>query len=109
MSRSNLHDVLSGSGRVAKEAQVPQPQESKVKVDGTLNINTLITAGSLLVSGALAYATLDKRISLLEQQTSAAVNIAAERSVEIKDALRDVKTEVKELRTVVTKQQGVPK
>jgi hypothetical protein len=103
---SNLRDVLAGSGRIAKE---DQPKEPKMKVDGTLNINTLITAGSLLVSGALAYATLDKRISLLEQQTAAAVQIAAERSTEIKDALRDVKSEVKELRTVVTKQQGVPK
>jgi hypothetical protein len=74
-----------------------------MRLDGTLNVNTLVMAGSVLVSGALAYATLDKRISLLEQQTTTAVQTAAERASETKDTLRDIKAELKELRAAVTK------
>jgi hypothetical protein len=72
-----------------------------MKLDGTLNINTLIVAGSLLVSGALAYATLDKRISLQEQQSQLAVQQANERATETRDAVRNVNAELKELRNKI--------
>lgn len=69
-----------------------------VKIDGSININTLITAGSLLVSGALAYAALDKRISVVEQ-------IYSERSVRMEVELREVKQELKELGKLLAKQR----
>lgn len=75
-----------------------------MKIDGTLNVNTVIAAGSLLVSGALAYATLDKRISLLEQQGSSVVQQANERAIETRDAIREVRNELKELRAEAKKE-----
>lgn len=61
-----------------------------MKLDGTLNINTVIAAASMLVSGALAYATLDKRIAIMEQTTQ-------ERSARVEQNLKELKQDIKEI------------
>lgn len=65
-----------------------------MKIDGTVNINTLITAATIIISGSLAYASLDKRISILEQ-------LAAERSVRVEKQLEDLRVQIKELTQAV--------
>jgi hypothetical protein len=71
----------------------------RMKIDGTLNLNTLIAAGSLLVSGALAYGALDKRISILEQ-------VQMERTSRIEQELREVKNELKEVMKLLNGQRS---
>lgn len=73
--------------------------------DPTINLSTIIGAGALLVSGALAYATLDKRISVLETQTVATVNLAAERAGDTKESLKEIKADIKELTRSLEEQQ----
>ncbi len=65
-------------------------RNAAVKIDGNININTLITAATLLISGALAYATLDKRITILEQ-------MYMDRTARTEEQMRDLRREVKEL------------
>lgn len=66
-----------------------------VKLDGTINVNTLISVATILVSGALAYATLDKRIAILEQ-------LQAERSVRVEKQLEELKGQIRELTQILT-------
>jgi hypothetical protein len=72
-----------------------------VKIDGTININTLVTAGTILVSGALAYAALDKRITILEQ-------LASERTVRVEKQLEEIKMDIKNI-TAIIHQNQTPK
>jgi hypothetical protein len=65
-----------------------------MRLEGSININTLITAGTILVSGALAYASLDKRITILEQ-------LASERSVRVEKQIEELRAEVHELSKVL--------
>jgi hypothetical protein len=67
-----------------------QSKELRMKFDGTINVNTVVAAASLLVSGALAYATLDKRIAIIEQ-------VAQDRIIRLENEVLDLKKEIKEL------------
>lgn len=69
-----------------------------MKFDGTLNINTVVAAGTLLVSGTLAYAAIDKRVTVLEQA-------AITRIIRVEDEVRDLKMEIKKLTEALHKQE----
>jgi hypothetical protein len=90
--------------RIASEQALVQKlvsKEADVKMEGKISIDTLIIAGSMLVSGALAYATLDKRVSLLEQQANSTVQLTTERANENRDALRAMQSDIKELTEII--------
>jgi hypothetical protein len=66
-----------------------------VKIDGNININTFITAGTLLVSVSLAYAALDKRITIIEQ-------VQVDKLARVERELQDVRKELKEITALLT-------
>lgn len=63
-------------------------------IDGTIKIDTLILAGTIIVSGTLAYASLDRRISIVEQLTQ-------ERSHRVEQQLRELQDDMRELTKAV--------
>lgn len=82
-----------------KEAQRVENEEallanlekrSGMKIDGTININTFITAGTLLISVALAYAALDKRLTVVEET-------GKDRSARVEMQLNELKQGIKEI------------
>lgn len=68
-----------------------------MRFDGTIKIETLVVAGTLLVSGSLAYAALDKRISIVEQLTTERMQLMAEE-------VRELRKDIKELTRAVRQQ-----
>lgn len=72
---------------------------TNVKLEGSINVNTLITAGTLLVSGALAYATLDKRVAILEQ-------LNMEKAARVEEQIRDMRKDIKELSAAINRKEG---
>lgn len=88
----------------AEESLAAKLSESRIpamKIDTTLNLNTLLGAASLLISGALAYSTLDKRVAVVEEQTQSSAKISAERSNDAKESLREIKGDLKDLKRAV--------
>lgn len=68
-----------------------------MKIEGTININTIITAATLLLAAAGAYATLDKRITLLEELTK-------DRAFRVEEELKDMRKELKEISKAIADQ-----
>ncbi len=68
-----------------------------VRFDPTINLGHVLTFLGFLVTGIVAYSTLEKRVALLEEKTEQAVRQASERALETKDTLRDLKGDIKEL------------
>lgn len=72
-----------------------------IKFDPTINAGHLLTFGAMLVSVSIAFSLLDRRISVLEERSNSAITAATERQSEQKDALRDIKSEIKDLQRAV--------
>jgi len=85
-----------------------------IKFDRTINAGNLLQFGALLVTAAVAFSILDRRISVLEDRDARAAIAASERQVEQKEALRDIKDDIKDLqrsvneigKAVATRTQG---
>lgn len=72
-----------------------------VKFDPTINLGHVLTFAGMLAVGAGAWSTLEKRVSLLEVKTEAAVTRADERAGEINSKLGEIKQDMKDLRREV--------
>jgi uncharacterized protein involved in tellurium resistance len=88
----------------------PNPSPSRLTFDPTINAGHLLTFAGFLVTGFVAYATLDKRITVVEQRTvSAEVRIAEQDSrtnstlAEIKRDVRDTSIAVNQLARELSK------
>lgn len=62
-----------------------------MKFDPTVNLGHVLTMTTMLGACVVAYGTLAQRVTVQEQ-------LASERAVQTKDALVEIKTDVKELR-----------
>lgn len=65
-------------------------QTGRITFDPTINAGHILTIVGFLVSGFVAYFTLDKRLAVNEQRTSIVEMRIAEDQLQSKAALRDI-------------------
>jgi uncharacterized protein involved in tellurium resistance len=75
----------------------PAPaSSSRLTFDPTINAGHLLTFAGFLVAGFLAYATLDKRVTVVEQRTVAAEIRISEQDARTNITLAEIKRDVRE-------------
>jgi len=79
----------------------PNPPPSRLTFDPTINAGHLLTFAGFLVAGFLAYATLDKRITVVEQRTVAAEDRISEQDKRTNGTLAEIKRDVRETNIAV--------
>ena len=72
-----------------------------IKFDQTINIGHLMTLTAMLISVIVSFAVLDRRISVLEERSNSAITAAAERQIEQRASLGEIKSDIKELQRSV--------
>lgn len=84
---------------------VTEIKHKRMTMDWTVNISNLITLAGLLITVVVGWNTMDKRVLVLEEAKIAQVRrdesqdtALIERLRDIKDAIKDVKDGVNELR-----------
>lgn len=78
----------------------PSPN-ARLAWDPTINAGHLLTFAGLLVSGSLAYATLDKRIAVVEQRTGTAEQRILEQDARTNHTLAEIKRDVRDTSVAV--------
>lgn len=78
----------------------PQRQR-RVAFDPTINLGHVLTFVGFLVTGFSAYSTLDKRVSLIESQTTVVMDRSREQDTRLKETLAEIKLDVKDLQRSV--------
>ena len=74
-----------------------QPTSEKgIKFDPTINAGHLLTFAGFLVSGFIAYSTLDKRVAVVETRTIMTDQRAQEQEARTNSALQEIKRDVQE-------------
>jgi hypothetical protein len=79
----------------------PNPPPSRLTFDPTINAGHLLTFAGFLVTGFLAYATLDKRVTVVEQRTVAAEQRISEQDSRTNITLAEIKRDVRETNIAV--------
>jgi len=79
----------------------PSPPSSRLIFDPTINAGHLLTFAGFLLTGFLAYATLDKRITVVEQRTVAAEDRISEQDSRTNSTLAEIKRDVRETNIAV--------
>jgi predicted transcriptional regulator len=74
----------------------PNPSPSRLTFDPTINAGHLLTFAGFLVTGFVAYATLDKRITVVEQRTVAAEVRISEQDSRTNSTLAEIKRDVRD-------------
>jgi len=67
-----------------------------VRFDPTVNPGHVLTFLGFLVAGFVAYATLDKRITVVEQRTVAAEQRIVEQDMRVNHTLAEIKRDVRD-------------
>jgi uncharacterized protein involved in tellurium resistance len=80
--------------------QDPTPSPG-LTFDPTINAGHLLTFAGFLVTGFVAYATLDKRITVVEQRTVAAEVRISEQDSRTNSTLAEIKRDVRETNIAV--------
>lgn len=76
---------------------VEQQRHRRVSFDPTINLGHVLTFVGFLVTGFSAYSTLDKRVSLIESQTTVVMDRSREQDTRLKETLAEIKLDVKDL------------
>lgn len=82
-------------------AAVTEPSHRRVSFDPTINLGHVLTFVGFLVTGFSAYSTLDKRVSLIESQTTVVMDRSREQDTRLKETLAEIKLDVKDLQRSV--------
>lgn len=72
--------------------------ERKRVFDPTINLGHVLTFIGFIVSGFMAYGTIDKRLSLLEQAQLSIERRDAEQDQRLKEALLEIKQDLREIK-----------
>jgi hypothetical protein len=80
---------------------VEHAQRRRVAFDPTINLGHVLTFVGFIVSGFTAYNALDKRVTVVESQAAAVVERSREQDGRLKETLREIKDDVKELQRSV--------
>jgi hypothetical protein len=73
------------------------PAPKKLTFDPTINAGHILTFIAMVVGLMTSYSLLDKRIGVLEERSNAAIQQATERTTEQKDAIREIKSDIKDV------------
>jgi hypothetical protein len=76
-------------------------QRGRIAFDPTINAGHILTFFGFMVSGFLAYSTLDKRVAVIEQRTTSTEQRAAEQDARIKDTLGEIKQDIREVKGAI--------
>lgn len=90
--RDSLHKSMEWNAAADKK---------RLHFDPTINAGHILTFIAMVVGLMTSYSLLDKRIGVLEEKASSALVTAAERQVEQKDTLKEIKTDIKDLQRSV--------
>lgn len=82
-------------------AHLDARQRGRITFDPTINAGHLLTFLGFLLSGFMAYSTLDKRVAVVEQRTQTTEQRAAEQDARIKDSLSEIKQDLREVKGAV--------
>jgi uncharacterized coiled-coil protein SlyX len=74
----------------------PGAQNSRLTFDPTINAGHLLTFAGFLISGFVAYSTLDKRVTVVEQRTATAEQRIAEQDSRVNSTLAEIKRDVRD-------------
>jgi hypothetical protein len=74
-----------------------EEKSNRIRFDPTINAGHILTFVAMVVGVMTSYSLLDKRIGVLEEKASSAVTQSAERQLEQKEALKEIKSDVKDL------------
>lgn len=72
-----------------------------LRFDPTINAGHVMSALTMLVAGFLAYSSLASRVSILEERSTTQNVRSGERAQEQKEAIADMRAEIKEVRRSV--------
>jgi hypothetical protein len=89
---ADVQNILSASGRAARDEAPPLVARTPVRFDGTINLGHVLTSVAMLVSGAGAYFNLDKRVDINARDIAAVDKRATEnveRVLKASDEIRD--------------------
>lgn len=82
-------------------------ERKKLNFDPTINLGHILTFCGFICAGFGAYWTLDKRVSLLEDRAIQIEVRLRENNASVKDSLREIKEDVKDMRQAVENVSGV--
>jgi len=71
-------------------------QRGRLTFDPTINAGHLLTFAGFLISGFVAYSTLDKRVTVVEQRTVAAEVRIGEQDSRTNSTLAEIKRDVRD-------------
>lgn len=74
-------------------------EKNGFKFDPTINAGHLLTFAGFLISGFIAYTSLDKRVVVIEQRTENLDRRLSENNVQIKETLGEMKQDLRELKS----------
>jgi protein subunit release factor B len=77
------------------------PSRKRLNFDPTINLGHVLTFVGFLAAGFGAYSTLDKRLTIQEEKTSAAEARQREQQTAVKEALHEIRSDVKEVQRSV--------
>jgi hypothetical protein len=78
-----------------------EPQRKRLSFDPTINLGHVLTGIMMLGAGFGAYSTLDRRLAVQEEKTSAIVLRQQEQQAQVKDSLQEIKSDVKDVQRSV--------
>ena len=76
-------------------------QRGRLTFDPTINAGHLLTFAGFLISGFIAYSTLDKRVTVVEQRAISAERQIGEQDARTNATLAEIKRDVKETNTTI--------
>lgn len=75
-----------------------EKQRGRITFDPTVNAGHILTFVGFLGSGFVAYTTLDKRVTIVEQRTQSSEVRATEQDARLKDSLTEIKTDLRDVK-----------
>jgi flagellar capping protein FliD len=76
-------------------------QNGKLIFDPTINAGHVLTFLGFMISGFVAYSTLDKRVTVIEQRAGTIEERADEQDARIKDSLGEIKQDLREVKGAI--------
>lgn len=82
-------------------ATLDPTMRTRIRYDPTVNLGHILTFVGFMLAGFGAYGNIDKRITLTEANATAAVDRTNEQDKRMSEALKELKTDVKDVQRAV--------
>lgn len=80
----------------------PPPAPKRLNFDPTINLGHVLTALTMLGTGAAAYSVLSTRVAVLEERSATALMRTGEQAAEQKESIREIRTDIKEMQRTLS-------